>query len=422
MKGVGLMKLEKIYLENYRGLELLQAELGGENIVLYGINGAGKTSVLTGISLLFSQIISQVTGNQFRQQISISKNDVRFRASLARIYGNFIFEDGQALPSGFAYKKESGRRSINRDAINNFIDLFKTSYLNEDSMLPVFAYYGVNRAVLDIPLRIRQKHEFGRMEAYQNATSSKTDFRTFFEWFRNQEDLESERLREKRDLDYRDPVLEATRHAIMSMLPELSDIRVMRKPLRMCATKNNCTLRMEQLSDGEKCILAMLGDIARRLALANPNSNNPLIGGGIVLIDEIELHMHPSWQSAIVPTLHKVFPNIQFIITTHSPLVLGGLNEDFKIFGLTNQSGHIDLEEMCPGFYDANMILEDKMETPSISPEVTETETKIFKYIAQQDFFAAQDGISKLSAMTNGTHPTIAKAQILIRRGRFGSK
>ncbi len=75
-------------------------------------------------------------------------------------------------------------------------------------------------------------------------------------------------------------------------------------------TKDEQTLTINQLSDGEKCTLAMIGDLARRLVLANPHSDTPLYGGGVVLIDEIDLHMHPLWQREIVPILHKVFPNI----------------------------------------------------------------------------------------------------------------
>lgn len=69
------------------------------------------------------------------------------------------------------------------------------------------------------------------------------------------------------------------------------------------------------MSDGEKCTMALLGDLARRLTLANPTLENPLLGKGIVLIDEIELHMHPSWQRKILSTLKNTFPNVQFMET-----------------------------------------------------------------------------------------------------------
>ena len=97
---------------------------------------------------------------------------------------------------------------------------------------------------------------------------------------------------------------------------------------------------MEQLSDGEKGFITLIGDIARRLAIANPESKNPLLGEGIILIDEIELHLHPSWQIEIIPQLRDTFPNCQFIIITHSPLVLSSIRnfDNEKLIPLKNGS------------------------------------------------------------------------------------
>ncbi|MDM8525382.1 AAA family ATPase [Desulfococcaceae bacterium HSG8] len=87
--------------------------------------------------------------------------------------------------------------------------------------------------------------------------------------------------------------------------------------------KNNSEFSIEQLSDGEKCLIALIGDIARRLAIANPSLDDPLQGKAVILIDEIDLHLHPSWQRMILPGLLATFPKCQFVITTHSPQVLG---------------------------------------------------------------------------------------------------
>jgi predicted ATP-binding protein involved in virulence len=90
-------------------------------------------------------------------------------------------------------------------------------------------------------------------------------------------------------------------------------------------------LRIEQLSDGEKCLLAMVGDLARRLAIANPSLDKPLKGEGVVLIDEVDLHLHPQWQRMILPRLMETFLNCQFIVSTHSPQILGELEGKYII-------------------------------------------------------------------------------------------
>lgn len=420
------MQLNRIELENYRGFDRFDLVPDNKSMVLYGINGSGKTSILRGISHLFSQIISKACNNQFRQPINFTREDVRFGTSTAIVSGLFTLDTGLERSYSICYRKDVGKKMIRHKESSEFMNAFDESYpTNMEAAstihLPVFAYYGVNRAVLDVPSRIRTKHEFSPFETYQNAISPKTDFRLFFEWFRNQEAAENSKKVELQDFSYTDIALEATRRAIMSMLPELSNIRIMHKPIRMCATKNGQTLCIEQLSDGEKCVLALIGDLARRLAIANPGSENPLCGNGIVLIDEIELHMHPAWQQKIVAILRDAFPNIQFIITTHSPLVLGGLTDDFKVYGLyqaSDNDNRILATEMPIGYYDANLVLEEQMQTPSISPQITALESMIFNNINHGNYEKAIQLVNNLRSMTNGTHPAITKAEILIRRKR----
>lgn len=82
-------------------------------------------------------------------------------------------------------------------------------------------------------------------------------------------------------------------------------------------------LNINQLSSGERNLLALIGDIAIRLIQLNPTVDDPFTNGrGIVLIDEIDLHLHPNWQRKVVPKLRDIFPNIQFVISTHSPIVV----------------------------------------------------------------------------------------------------
>ncbi len=140
--------------------------------------------------------------------------------------------------------------------------------------------------------------------------------------------------------------MKAVKTAILSMLDGCSNLRVARKPrLQMKIDKGNISLNVSQMSDGEKCTMALLGDLARRLTLANPTLENPLLGIGIVLIDEIELHMHPSWQRKILSTLKNAFPNVQFIVTTHSPIILSEVNEDYRLFFMEQESDSIEVKK-----------------------------------------------------------------------------
>lgn len=130
-------------------------------------------------------------------------------------------------------------------------------------------------------MRIRSKHDFDLFSAFDESLTSGSIFWTFFEWFREREDLENENCRYGEG-QFPDPQLEAVRYALTEFMPEFSDLTIRRSPLRMEVKKNGERLTVNELSDGEKCLMALVGDLARRMALANPVTNKPLEGKGII--------------------------------------------------------------------------------------------------------------------------------------------
>lgn len=206
----------------------------------------------------------------------------------------------------------------------------------------------------------------------------------------------------------------------MSMLDDCSNLRVARKPrLEMKIDKGNISLNVSQMSDGEKCTMALLGDLARRLTLANPRLENPLLGEGIVLIDEIELHMHPSWQRKILDVLKRIFPNLQFIITTHSPIILSEVNEDYNLFFMKREDTGIEIKKMSQlSGYDANAVLEQFMGTSSVNPETEKFIESIYEEIERGEFETAEEKISRLAEMTSENHQDVIMARMELKRRR----
>ena len=157
---------------------------------------------------------------------------------------------------------------------------------------------------------------------------------------------------------------------MLAMLDGFDDIHIDRKLLAMKVRKDGRYLKINQLSDGEKCTIALFGDLARRLALANPQLDNPLEGQGVVLIDELDLHMHVSWQRKVMHVLKDTFPNVQFIITTHSPQILGELNDTFNIFYMMREESNVGFQQYKSFIgWDSNVILEEVMNTSSVNVE-----------------------------------------------------
>lgn len=414
------MRLENVVLDNFRAIEHAKLDLQGKSTIIFGINGTGKSSVLRAIDLLFANIINGIVNRkELKQNYTIQLEDIQYGKKETKISALINLAD-----ENIEYYREmvrnTGKRNQNITSLKKIADIFHRQYITDEEQgnIAIFANYGTNRLVLDIPLRIRTHHTFDIYSSFEKAIENKIDFRTFFEWYRSQEDYENEHKIETGDLHYQDRALKAVRTAILSMLDDCSNLRVARKPrLEMKIDKGNISLNVSQMSDGEKCIMALLGDLARRLTLANPMLENPLLGEGIVLIDEIELHMHPSWQRKILVVLKNIFPNLQFIITTHSPIILSEVNEDYNLFFMNSQDTGIEIKKISQlNGYDTNAVLEQFMGTSSVNPETEKFIGSIYKEIENGEFEIAKKNISKLAEITSENHQDVIMARMELKR------
>ena len=406
------MKLKSITLQNFKGIENLNIELDGKTTVIFGINGVGKSTILRAIDLLYANIITRLTGKGKNRKTDLDYDDISYGKSKASINASFSFDDLKVLVDKF---ENSYIVKGYDDGNGNWIEEV------DDKNMPVFVNYGVNRIVLDVPLRA-SREQFVKLDAFDKAIESTIDFRNLFKWFRNQEDIENQE-KVRANSDYEDKSLLAVKHAMLAMLDGFEDIHIERKPLAMKVRKYSKYLKINQLSDGEKCTIALFGDLARRMALANPERENPLEGTGVVLIDELDLHMHTSWQRKVLGVLKETFPNIQFIITTHSPQILGESGDTFNLLYMFKEGKKISLK-MYKSFlgWDTNVILEEVLNTSSVNKEIKEMINKMYSYIEEKKFDEAEELADILDKKSNGYAEGVAKARVLISRGRRHEK
>ena len=192
---------------------------------------------------------------------------------------------------------------------------------------PIVAFYDTERVIFDRTERWSGfKKEFTRYSAFEGALSSHTNFQGLFEWFYFKENEELREQKARRDFGYRLRDLSNVRHAISSMLDDVSDPHMEMDPPRFMVSvgtgRNSEKLALDQLSGGYRAVLALAADLAWRMAQGNPHLDDPLESEAIVLIDEVDLHLHPSWQQRILDDLVRTFPKAQFVVSTHSPQVL----------------------------------------------------------------------------------------------------
>ena len=415
------MKVQQLKINSFRGIRNLTLDFDlNEPTVFIGINGVGKSSILDCLAILLSWFTARVqnpqgSGSYFSDSDINNQNKETHNQITVRTPD---LQDLQDIEWSLTKVKKGHTKNTSSDlsSLRKLVEeIHKQLHLNPQSSLPLAVYYPTNRAVLDVHLRIKQKHLFDPINAYDSAlTKGKIDFRCFFEWFRNREDLENEKYRYQKE--ERDKQLEAVRKAVYQMLKGFSNLRVERSPLRMTLEKEGQKLIVNQLSDGEKCLLAMVGDLARRLAIANPSYQDALQGEAIVLIDEIELHLHPSWQRDIISALKRTFSNCQFIITTHSPQVLSHIQpENIYILESTDEGIIARKPERSFG-RDSNSILEDIMGVSERPQEIKEDILKLFQMIDEGNLNKAQQLRQEIANKIGSDEPELIKAATSIRR------
>jgi len=474
------MHIETLELQNVGQFQSLTAPLAptssvSSNVtILIGNNGTGKTTILQSLATALSWFVARIrsdkgSGSAISEQLIT--NDATSAAIKIRLSDLSDTFDWTLAKVRAGRKGEHGSQF---DGANRLADTYRTALSNDAATsLPLIAFYSVERAVLDVSLKLKGKRTFSQLDGYDNSLRQGVDFARFFEWFREREDWENEegvslameafarnapdKLRDLMDLvenggrrienleefDFhglravaaqtsdafrvikalqdggRDPQLQAVRRAIAAFMPGFENLKVRRKPrLHMSVDKQGRKFDVLQLSQGEKSLMALIGDIARRLAMMNPSLEDPLLGNGVVLIDEVDMHLHPQWASNIVDRLRSTFPNCQFVLTTHSPLVISDC-KDVLVYSLENGA----LAELQPLYgEDANTVLLSAMNTHPRTAEVAKQLNDLLDLIQAGELETAQRLLAALREDLPPDNLELAKAGLLLRKREHRAK
>jgi predicted ATP-binding protein involved in virulence len=368
---------------------------------------------------------------------------------------------------------------VQRTGFDKLIKVFsKNSQKSKDISLPIVVYYPVNRGVISTPMDINEDSTTNQLTAYEDALKSSVSFETFFSWFREREDIENEKIASLKNrvaklTDKYESLAEQfetlrrgfeevnsgtneeknilTSELILRIENFISEqnkkltpfsskkfydkhLRSVKKSIKtftglsnpkirrqgtptMIVEKDGEELDVNQLSQGEKSLLALVGDIARRLALLNPSLENPLEGEGVVMIDEVDLHLHPKWQHDLIDKLVATFPNVQFILTTHSPHVISDRN-DILLYSLDDG----ELTEM-PNVYgeDANTVLTKIFDVDIRDSKVEEQFNVIRRAISKHDYLTAENCITELAEKLPSDHLELLKCRLLLAQSKLAN-
>jgi predicted ATP-binding protein involved in virulence len=443
------MYIEELHLQNFRGFKELKLQFPRNLAVIIGVNGSGKSSILDEIAIFLSIYINQPLLKKRRKNSTLSdktgltEDDIYINAQESENLIQVVIEPDQKISWSIRISKNNStirpirvRAEESEELLSHIKNTLEDLEQNPSLSLPALVYYRTNRMVLtpssqlrlsSLTTAIRQENQ---INAYEGAFSNEiNNFKDFFEWFKAEEDYENEiRLRE--NTNYRNKNLEIVRIAITKFLnnfpkTNFSNLHVVRASTdrksgmhrvnpTLTIDKNGQNFKLEKLSDGEKILLMVVTDLSRRLAILNPSVEEPakvLEGKGIVLIDEVDLHLHPQWQRIVVPALTNTFPNCQFIVTTHSPQVLSRVQKE-NVLILENS----EVVEVTPYTFgkDSNSILYELMGVTERPLEVQKQLDECFQLIDDNKIQEAKIRLQKLTILLGEDDPELVRAYTLI--------
>lgn len=342
------MKIQNIRIQNFRIFKKYEIDFDKNLTVLVANNSSGKTALLDAISIAFGSYIGvfplginkgfkftdatiEKSGDEplypisLESTIEIEKEVYTIKRELSKKGSSTTVKDTTPLQY---YAKSNHNKLIHK----------------EDVDLPIIAYYGTGRLWRKIKKTTTLKESYARSFGYHDCLNPNSNYKEFEEWFLEQSRMEYDEIIKKvqsgKNINSDElntintNILKNVRESINQALHHIGwkNFRFDGKELIL---ENNfgVTLAIDSLSDGVKSMFALMADIAYRCSKLNPHfSNASQETNGIVLIDEIDMHLHPSWQQRVLKDLQSIFPNIQFVVTTHSPQVLSSIsNEHIRI-------------------------------------------------------------------------------------------
>ncbi len=334
------MQINRLKLQNFRGFTELNQGLNRRFTLIVGNNGMGKSSLLDALSVAFGSFLLGIPATKARrhiQQDEVHEFEQNFdgNSEFNKAYPVVVEAEGRITHPLTGETRDvrwarslgkAGGRTTTKDAhaLSSIADEAYQAVKNRaNPTLPLLSYYGTGR-LWERPSKTEKRRRPSRFDAYHNSHEPRVSSVDLLDWLRRERLKELETKRSSQLLAVWSKAVEACFEENVEVVYSPSRERL---EIRFVCRKQ--TVAYENLSHGQRNILSMVGDIAFKAIILNPHLGNEAVSAvqGIVLIDEIDLHLHPRWQRIIVPALLQAFPKLQFVATTHSPFIIQSLSE-----------------------------------------------------------------------------------------------
>ena len=427
------MKIKNIKITNYRCFKKADIDFDEHITLIVGKNGVGKTAVLDAVAVSVSTFLLGIDGGVSR---SILKDDARyefhdldgtidpqhqFPVSIDSI-GDCL--DKQNVKWVRSLNSANGKTTIKEAGeLTNIAKKVQNRIMTGDKsmVLPLISYYGTGRlyAQKKEKRNIKSLTEFKRQVGYVDCMAAESNEKLMLNWFQMQT-LKSLQNQQKTGVLERPLLLKTVEKAICSSYERISgsknatlifDLDTHRLVLEFEAADGSLQkFAMDEMSDGYKNTLSMIGDIAYRMAVLNPTLGDRVLDEtpGVVLIDEVDLHLHPQWQQTILSDLHAIFPNVQFIVSSHAPAVINSVpREQIRIL----DNGEIYMPAAQTYGRDANSILREVMKVSERPADVVRRLDTFYVCMDENDYEEADKMLTEIEEIVGTNDPDIAAAR-----------
>ena len=422
------MYLKSLALKNYRCYEELNVEFNKDYTILVGVNGAGKSTILDAVSTALGSFIAGFDGiasnGIAREDAHRKMFEMGSRVDAEEQYPVEIsavcrVEGEEDIPWTRSLHSHEGRTHISQaKAIMEYGSELqqKVREGDKETILPLIAYYGTGRLYMQKKQKknASENSKFSRTTGYVDCLDSASNDKQMLQWFKLMTEIQ---LQEGHPI----PELEVVKRAMGKCYSGAKNAENIAKfeykmksdeiEIQYKKGENVEKLPMRLLSDGLKITISMVADIAYRMALLNPQLLDNILEEtpGIVLIDEVDIHLHPAWQKRIVEDLHYIFPKIQFIMTTHSPSVLANVKHEHI---LLLEDGGVALPGNTTYGRDVSDILREMMKVYVCPEDVVRLKTDFYRVLAEEKYDLAKEYLVKLEQILGENDAEVVRAKV----------
>jgi predicted ATP-binding protein involved in virulence len=439
------MRIDRLEIKNFKKFSDYTLELHPQFTLLVGDNGTGKTTLLDALAIAAGVwLVNSPDTNLNTSRRNILPSEIRLEAiNLGTIIQLIEIKpvqikaigslDGRAV-QWLRQINPNGSKTSNtgaKAALEIISSLFQQVTVGAKIWLPIVAYYGAGRAWLPSNQRrdpkVMATKAARRWDAFYDCFDERIRIADIQNWFQKEAIASVNRQGQMR------PGYKVVEFAILNCIPNADAIWFEPNILELVVSIDRHPQPFSNLSAGQKMMVALVADIAIKIVTQNASfltetsdidrGNLPLVleqTSGLVLIDEIDVHLHPKWQHQVVNDLTRTFPSIQFVCTSHSPLIIGEVEASrIRIIeGIEDDEETSNLTATIPAEaygLDANRILDELMGASDRNREVAEQLHALFKLIDDEDFEEARQTVIALTKKLGESEPELTRAYSLIK-------